>query len=63
MKYNFGKTFLLGLGFFRVSLMWSVYNAFVPIFLSDRFFIAAGFSGLLSISSVTRDKSIQSDII
>jgi uncharacterized membrane protein len=33
MKFNFGKTFLLGLGFFGVSVIWSVYNAFVPIFL------------------------------
>ena len=26
--------------------IWSVYNAFVPIFLADRFFMAAGFIGL-----------------
>lgn len=45
MKFNFGKTFLLGLGFFGVSVIWSVYNAFVPIFLSDRFLMAAGFIG------------------
>jgi len=45
MKLNFGKTFLLGLGFFGVSVIWSVYNAFVPIFLADRFLMAAGFIG------------------
>lgn len=45
MKFNFGKTFLLGLGFFGVSVIWSVYNAFVPIFLADRFLMAAGFIG------------------
>lgn len=45
MKFNFGKTFLLGLGFFGVSVIWSVYNAFVPIFLADRFLVAAGFIG------------------
>jgi len=45
MKFNFGKTFLLGLGFFGVSVIWSVYNAFVPVFLADRFLMAAGFIG------------------
>ncbi len=45
MKFNFGKTFLLGLGFFGVSVIWSVYNAFVPIFLANRFLVAAGFIG------------------
>lgn len=45
MKFNPGKTLLLGLGFFGVSVIWSVYNAFVPIFLADRFLMAAGFIG------------------
>lgn len=45
MKLNIGKTFLLGLGFFGVSVIWSVYNAFVPVFLADRFLMAAGFIG------------------
>ena len=45
MKFNIGKTFLLGFGFFGVSVVWSVYNAFVPIFLEDRFLMAAGFIG------------------
>ncbi len=46
MKFNIGKTFLLGLGFFGVSVIWSVYNAFVPVFLEDRFLMAAGFIGV-----------------
>jgi Na+/melibiose symporter-like transporter len=37
MKFNYGKVFLLGFGFFGVSVIWSVYNAFVPIFLSNKF--------------------------
>ena len=45
MKFNIGKTFLLGFGFFGVSVIWSVYNAFVPVFLADRFLMAAGFIG------------------
>lgn len=36
-RLNYGKTFLLGFGFFGVSIVWGVYNAFVPIFLSEKF--------------------------
>ncbi|MBM3144504.1 MAG: SLC45 family MFS transporter [Chloroflexi bacterium] len=45
MKFNYGKIFLLGLGFFGVSVIWSVYNAFVPIFLADRFGLAPAWIG------------------
>ncbi len=31
---NWRKTFLLGLGFFVISLTWPLYNTFVPIFLN-----------------------------
>ena len=37
MKLNYGKTFLLGLGFFAVSVIWMTYNTFVPLFLNNRF--------------------------
>jgi Na+/melibiose symporter-like transporter len=37
MRFNYGKIFLLGFGFFGVSVIWATYNAFVPIFLQDRF--------------------------
>ncbi len=36
-RLDYGKTFLLGFGFFGVSVIWGVYNAFVPIFLADKF--------------------------
>jgi len=36
-KFSYGKIFLLGFGFFGVSVIWGVYNAFVPIFLADKF--------------------------
>ena len=36
-KFNYGKTFLLGFGFFAVMVAWSVYNSFVPLFLANRF--------------------------
>jgi len=35
MKLDYKRTFLLGFGFFGVSVIWSVYNSFVPIFLRD----------------------------
>jgi maltose/moltooligosaccharide transporter len=45
MKFNYGKIFLLGFGFFGVSVVWSVYNAFVPIFLANRFDLAPAWIG------------------
>ncbi len=45
MKFNYGKIFLLGFGFFGVSVVWGVYNAFVPIFLSEKFHLAPGWIG------------------
>jgi len=35
MKLNYRKTFILGLGFFVISLVWSIYNYYVPLFLRD----------------------------
>jgi len=32
-KLDYRKTFLIGFGFFGISVMWTLYNAFVPIFL------------------------------
>lgn len=37
MRFNYGKIFLLGFGFFGISIIWGVYNAFVPVFLAERF--------------------------
>ena len=45
MKFNYGKIFLLGFGFFGVSVIWGMYNAFVPIFLADRFHLSPIFIG------------------
>jgi Na+/melibiose symporter-like transporter len=45
MKFNYGKIFLLGFGFFGVSVIWGVYNAFVPIFLADKFHLSPIFIG------------------
>jgi MFS family permease len=46
MRLNYGKTFLLGFGFFGVSVIWGVYNAFVPVFLQERFHLAPAVIGL-----------------
>lgn len=40
MRLNYGKTFLLGFGFFGVSVIWGVYNAFVPVMLQEKFHLA-----------------------
>ena len=45
MKFNYGKIFVLGFGFFGVSVIWSVYNAFVPIFLSEKYGLAPALIG------------------
>jgi Na+/melibiose symporter-like transporter len=39
-RLNYGKTFLLGFGFFGLSVVWGVYNAFIPIFLSEKFHLS-----------------------
>ena len=44
-RFNFGRTLLLGFGFFGVSVIWSVYNAYVPIFLANRFNLAPALIG------------------
>lgn len=45
MKFNYGRIFLLGFGFFGVSIVWGVYNAFVPLFLADKFHLAPAIIG------------------
>ncbi len=45
MRFNYGKIFLLGFGFFGVSIIWATYNAFVPIFLQEKFGLAPALIG------------------
>ena len=45
-QMNYLKTFLLGFGFFGVSVIWGTYNAFVPLFLANKFGIRPGFIGV-----------------
>lgn len=54
MKLDYRKTFILGLGFFAISLTWSVYNSYVPIFLRA-IFSEWRFSGLIVGALLTLD--------
>jgi maltose/moltooligosaccharide transporter len=36
-RFSYGRILVLGFGFFGVSVIWTLYNAFVPLFLADRF--------------------------
>lgn len=45
MKVNYGRLFVLGLGFMSISLTWAIYNSYVPIFL-DEALPAMAFKGL-----------------
>jgi maltose/moltooligosaccharide transporter len=33
MKFSYGKTFLLGFGFLGISIIWPIFNQYIPIFL------------------------------
>ena len=35
MKLDYKRTFLLGFGFFGISVIWSIYNSYVPILLKE----------------------------
>lgn len=41
MKLDYKRTFIIGLGFFTVSIVWAIYNVAVPLYLKD-----LGLSGL-----------------
>ena len=46
-RLSAGRTFLLGFGFLGVSVIWSLYNAYVPIFLKDNFHLRSTIIGLV----------------
>lgn len=45
------KTWLLGLGFFSISLTWALYNAFVPLFLENYLTSAALIGFMMTIDN------------
>ena len=40
-KFPYAKTFLLGFGFFGISMIWPIFNNFIPIFLKDSFLLSS----------------------
>ncbi|MFZ5828268.1 MAG: MFS transporter [Bacillota bacterium] len=46
MKLNWKNTFILGLGFFAISLMWPIYNVYMPI-LYSKFVASKALIGVL----------------
>ncbi|WP_457752624.1 SLC45 family MFS transporter [Thermococcus sp.] len=34
-KFSYKRIFILGFGFFGISIIWALYNAYVPVFLKD----------------------------
>jgi MFS family permease len=40
-RFPYGKTFLLGFGFLGISLIWPIFNNYVPIFLKEDFALSA----------------------
>lgn len=46
-RFPYGKTLVLGFGFFGISLIWPIFNNFVPIFLRDDFALSATAIGFI----------------
>jgi maltose/moltooligosaccharide transporter len=46
-RFPYTKTFLLGFGFLGISLIWPIFNNYVPIFLRDRFALSATLIGFI----------------
>ena len=44
-KFNFSKLFVIGLGFFGLSVLWSIYNTYVPLLLANKFALDAAVIG------------------
>jgi maltose/moltooligosaccharide transporter len=40
-RFPYGKTFLLGFGFLGISIIWPIFNNYVPIFLKEEFALSA----------------------
>jgi Na+/melibiose symporter-like transporter len=46
-RFSMPRTFLLGFGFLGVSIIWAMYNAYVPVFLKDRFNLSSTVIGVI----------------
>ncbi len=45
--FPYARTFLIGFGFFGISLIWPIFNTYVPIFLQDTFKLSATLTGFV----------------
>lgn len=52
LKLNYRRTLLIGLGFFASSLLWSIYNSFVPLILQDFITSTATVGMIMTIDNV-----------
>jgi maltose/moltooligosaccharide transporter len=51
--FSVPKTFLLGFGFLGVSVVWSMYNAYVPVFLKSTFALRSSLiGGIMTIDNI-----------
>ncbi len=46
-KFKVGKTFVLGFGFLGVSVIWALYNAYVPVFLKEWYHLPSVIIGFI----------------
>lgn len=46
-RFPYAKTFILGFGYLGISLIWPIFNNFVPIFLKEDFALSAGVIGFI----------------
>jgi Na+/melibiose symporter-like transporter len=53
IKLNIGKTLLLSFGFFGVSILWSIHDSYVPVFLGKDFALDASVVGtILTVNTI-----------
>ncbi|NJE84786.1 MFS transporter [Thermococcus sp. CX2] len=45
--FKYSRIFILGFGFFGISIIWALYNAYVPIFLQDTFNLSKTVTGFI----------------
>lgn len=50
--FSYGRIFLLGLGFFGISLVWSIYNSYVPVFLKEFGLASAAVGFLMTLDNI-----------
>ncbi len=46
-KFPYRRTLLLGFGFFGISIIWPLFNTFVPVFLKEDFALSATLIGFI----------------